>query len=233
MNINTAFILCAGFGKRLKPITLETPKPLIKIDDTELLDKTLHLIKNLNIKNIKINTFYLEHKIEDFILNHSLKTNIEIIKDGKHILDTGGGILNLINSSSEDDFIVFNPDTLWNLNYTKTINQMIDFYFSKKIENILMVVNKSKSFDKRFKGDFDLRKNNLFKEKNCDYIYTGCQIINKKLFNGVEKKIFSISKIWDVQIAKNKLYGFESLENFTHLTDLKIYNELIKKPINP
>ena len=233
MNINTALILCAGFGKRLKPITLETPKPLIKIDDYELLERTLHLIKNLNIKNIKINTFYLEHKIEDFILNHSLKTNIEIIKDGKHILDTGGGILNLINSSSEDDFIVFNPDTVWNINYTKTINQMIDFYFSKKIENILMVVNKSKSFDKRFKGDFDLRKNNLFKEKNCDYIYTGCQIINKKLFNGVEKKIFSISKIWDVQIAKNKLYGFESLENFTHLTDLKIYNELIKKPINP
>ena len=147
MNINTALILCAGFGKRLKPITLETPKPLIKIDGTELLDKTLHLIKNLNIKNIKINTFYLEHKIEDFILNHSLKTNIEIIKDGKHILDTGGGSLNLINSSSEDDFIVFNPDTLWNENYTKTINQMIDFYFSKKIENILMVVNKSKSID--------------------------------------------------------------------------------------
>ena len=58
MNINTAFILCAGFGKRLKPITLETPKPLIKIDDTELLDKTLHLIKNLNIKNIKINILF-------------------------------------------------------------------------------------------------------------------------------------------------------------------------------
>ena len=57
--------------------------------------------------------------------------------------------------------------------------------------------------------------------------------MTKKLFNEAEKKIFSISKIWDIQIAKNKLYGFESLENFTHLTDLKIYNELIKKPINP
>lgn len=232
MNINTALILCAGFGKRLNPITLETPKPLIKIDNYELLEKTLYLINNLDIQNIIINTYYLEHKIENFIFNHPLKSRIGIVKDGETILDTGGGILNLMNSSSENDFIIFNPDTLWNKNYIKTINQMIEFYFSKKINNLLMVVDKSKSFDKRFKGDFELIKDSLIRSNNCKHIYTGCQIINKKLFNGIEDKIFSISKIWDNQIKYNKLYGFESFENFTHLTDIKIYNELIKKPVS-
>ena len=233
MKINTALILCAGFGKRLNPITLDTPKPLIELKNISMLERCITLLEKLKIKKVLINTFYLKDQFSNFFKNKNFNLEIQVIGDGEKILDTGGGIHNLMKSSDQNDFIVFNPDTLWNVNYTKSINQMINFYFLKKIENILMVVDKSKSFDKRFKGDFDLRKNNLFKEKNCDYIYTGCQIINKKLFNGVEKKIFSISKIWDIQIAKNKLYGFESLENFTHLTDLKIYNELIKKPINP
>ena len=73
MKINTALILCAGYGKRLNPITLKIPKPLIKINDITLLDKTLSLIENLDIKKIKINTFYLQEQITNFISNHHLK----------------------------------------------------------------------------------------------------------------------------------------------------------------
>ena len=130
MNIDTALILCAGYGKRLNPLTLKIPKPLLKINNITLLENTIELIKNLEIKKIKINTFYLQEEIKKFIKEKNFEIEIEVISDGDEILDTGGGILNLINSSSEDDFIVFNPDTLWNENYTKTINQMIDFYFS-------------------------------------------------------------------------------------------------------
>ena len=96
-------------------------------------------------------------------------------------------ILNLINSSSEDDFIVFNPDTLWNVYFTKTINRMIDFYFSKKIENVLMVVNKSKSFDKRMQGDFSIENRILCKSVNKNYIFTGCQIIDRDLFMNIKE----------------------------------------------
>ena len=72
MKINTALILCAGFGKRLNPITLKVPKPLIIIDNLELLEHNLNLIKKLRIKNIKINTFYLQDQIIQFIKNHQL-----------------------------------------------------------------------------------------------------------------------------------------------------------------
>ena len=228
MKINTALILCAGYGKRLNPITLKIPKPLIKINDITLLDKTLSLIENLDIKKIKINTFYLQEQITNFISNHHLKKNIEIIQDGTEILDTGGGILNLIKSSKEKDFIVFNPDTLWNKNYVSVINKMQKYYFENDIKNLLMVVNKIRSFDKRFKGDFSLSKNKLNKSNVNEYIYTGCQIINKNLFKDIKDLSFSISKVWKILLDKNLLYGVESEQEFIHLTDLEIYNDLSK-----
>ena len=228
MEIDTALILCAGFGKRLNPITLKIPKPLIKINNITLLENTLNLIHKLKIKNIKINVYYLEDQIIDFLSKHHLKNNIEIIKDGSEILDTGGGLNNLIKSTDQKDFLVFNPDTLWNDNYIKVINNMINVYKKEKMNNLLLVVNKSRSSDKRFLGDFQLENNSLNKRKVNNFIYTGFQIINRDLFKNVKKKIFSINEIWNNQIKENKLFGFESFENFIHLTDIEIYNNLIK-----
>ena len=228
MKINTALILCAGFGKRLNPLTIQKPKPLLEVNDITLLENTINLIKNLNISNIKINSFHLKNQIKNFVSKKKFNLNIEIIEDGNVILDTGGGILNLIKESKEKNFIVFNPDTVWNLNYTKTIKEMQNFYFENQIQNLLMVVEKNKSFDKRFKGDFELKKNQLSKEKINNYIFTGCQIINKDLFSSFKNTAFSISKIWDDLIKDNKLYGFESLNEFVHVTDLEIYNKLVK-----
>ena len=228
MKINTALILCAGFGKRLNPLTIQKPKPLLEVNDITLLENTINLIKNLNILNVKINSFHLKNQIKNFVSKKKFNLNIEIIEDGNVILDTGGGILNLIKESKEKNFIVFNPDTVWNLNYTKTIKEMQNFYFENQIQNLLMVVEKNKSFDKRFKGDFELKKNQLSKEKINNYIFTGCQIINKDLFSSFKNTTFSISKIWDDLIKDNKLYGFESLNEFVHVTDLEIYNKLVK-----
>ena len=228
MKINTALILCAGFGKRLNPLTIQKPKPLLEVNDITLLENTINLIKNLNILNVKINSFHLKNQIKNFVSKKKFNLNIEIIEDGNVILDTGGGILNLIKESKEKNFIVFNPDTVWNLNYTKIIKEMENFYFINQIQNLLMVVEKNKSFDKRFKGDFELKINQLSKEKINNYVFTGCQIINKDLFSSFKNTAFSISKIWDDLIKDNKLYGFESLNEFVHVTDLEIYNKLVK-----
>ena len=228
MKINTALILCAGFGKRLKRLTTEKPKPLLEVNNITLLENTINLVEKLNIFNVKINSFYLKDQIKNFISKKKFKLNIEIIEDGNTILDTGGGILNLVKNSKEKDFLVFNPDTLWNLNYKKIIEEMENFYFENKIQNLLMVVNKKRSFDKRFKGDFELKVNKLSKEEDNNYIFTGCQMINKELFSNFDTIPFSITKIWEKQISENTLYGYESLNEFIHITDLEIYEKLIK-----
>ena len=169
MKIKTAIILCAGFGKRLMPLTEKTPKPLLKINEISLLENTINLIKVLEIKSLKINTFYLSDKIKDFIFSNNFGLEIQIIEDGKEILDTGGGLLNVVNNSVETDFIVFNPDTIWNAEYANEIKKMENIYFKNNLENILMVVKKDLSFDKRFNGDFSLHGNNLKKNNDKNF----------------------------------------------------------------
>ena len=226
--INTALVLCAGYGKRLNPLTLKNPKPLLKLNDLTLLENTINLIKKLGISDIKLNTFYLKDQIKIFIEQKNFDVKIEIIEDGDKILDTGGGILNMTNSLNEEDFLVFNPDTVWSIDYLNCIKAMENFYFSKKIQNILMVVNKDLSFDKNLSGDFNLYNNQLSKKKLNQYIFTGCQIISKKVFTSIKNKSFSILQIWNSLIEENQLYGYESKNKFYHITDLEIYNKLLK-----
>lgn len=229
MKIKTALILCAGYGKRLQPITLSTPKPLLKINDITLLEKTLKLIDKLEVKEVKINTFHLQDQIIEFCREYKSDLKIKVIKDGEEILETGGGIVNLMNSTNDEDFIIFNPDTIWDLKYVNELKRMIDYYYLNKLNNLLLVVNKKKSFDKRFKGDFELKKNSLLKYKNNNWIFIGCQILNKNIFKNIYEKSFSISKIWNVELDKNNLNGFESLEEFFHITDLEIFKDIIKR----
>ena len=228
MQINTALILCAGFGKRLLPLTQSTPKPLLKIGQITLLERTIKLIEKLQIKKIKINTFYLSKEIKKFVDQSNTNLDIQLIEDGNEILDTGGGIFNMIKDSSEENFLVFNPDTLWNENYDKNISKMVDLYFRKQINNILLVVPKDLSFDKRLKGDFNLINGKLTKDNNKNFIYTGCQIINKNIFSKITKKKFSMNEIWNSQLKESRLFAYESNIEFLHVTDLEIYNKILK-----
>ncbi|MDC3186099.1 sugar phosphate nucleotidyltransferase [Candidatus Pelagibacter sp.] len=226
MKINTALILCAGFGKRLNPITLTKPKPLLEIKEVTMLEKSINLIKELGINKIFINTFYLKDHFLNFIKNKNFNLDIHIIEDGENILDTGGGILNMITHSSENDFMVFNPDTIWSNEYQDEIIKMEEIYFSKKIDNILLLVNKNLSFDQNLTGDFNLSNNLILKKDNLDFIYIGCQILNKKIFTNQILSKFSILNIWKKLIDEKKLYGFESKQKFYHLTDLNTFNKL-------
>tara|TARA_B100000131_G_C18008647_1_gene569528 strand:- start:295 stop:984 length:690 start_codon:yes stop_codon:yes gene_type:complete len=228
MEIKTALVLCAGYGKRLNPLTLELPKPLLKLNNITLLEKTFNLIKSLGIKKVKLNTFYLKEKIKNFVNDLNLDLDIEIIEDGNQILNTGGGILNMIKKSSEENFIVFNPDTIWSNEYVSCIKDMEKAYFKEKTNNTLLVVNKILSFDQKLRGDFNLNNNILKKENNNNFIYTGCQMINKNLFLKLSNRSFSILDIWNDLLLQNKLFGHESKNKFYHVTDLRIYQELLK-----
>ena len=226
MKIDTALILCAGFGKRLNPLTLKTPKPLLKINNKSLLEGCISMLIKLEIKKILLNTFHLKQQIFDFIKNTKFPIEIEIIDDGKDILNTGGGIVNMSNYSTSDDFLILNPDTIWDDGYVDEIKKMQNLYFLNKFTNLLLVTKKNLSFDKNLSGDFDLKKNLLKKNDNKDFIYIGCQILNKNLLKNRQKINFPINEIWDELLKKKELNGFESLIKFRHLTNLEIFKKL-------
>jgi len=226
MRINTAFILCAGFGKRLNPLTLDTPKPLIKFNNITVLETCINLIESLGIQQIIINTFYLRDQIHSFINNKKFRSKISIVEDGDEILDTGGGINNMMKHTNEENVLIFNPDTIWKKNYTNEIIEMEKLYFSNQLKNILLLVKKELSFDKNLSGDFDLIDNLIIKNNDRKFIYTGCQIINKKILSDYKDKNFSISNVWNDLIKKKELYGFETTKEFYHLTDLETFKKL-------
>ncbi len=226
MQIRTALILCAGFGKRLNPLTEKIPKPLLELNNVTLLENCINLVIKLGIKKIFLNTFHLSDQIISFIKKKNFQIEIQIVEDGKEILDTGGGILNMMKKSSDEDFIIFNPDTLWNKTYHEEVIKMQNFYFSNKLNNVLLLTNKTLSFDKNLSGDFNLKDNLIYREGTTNFIYIGCQILNKNLFNKYEVKNFSVTEIWNELLKNNELNGFESVHQFYHLTNLETFRKL-------
>ena len=230
--IKKAMILAAGFGKRIYPLTLKNPKPLLKIGNETLLSNALKFLELFGVKQAVINVHYLREQIVEYLDKSQFNLTIKIINEKDKILDTGGGVLNAIQHFSNEPFLIINPDTIWNSHYLEELKLMEKAFFeNEKNKCSLLVVNKKKSFDQSFKGDFSL-ENNLINRKdknNLNYIYTGLQIIKPEVFSGLYTKIFSINKIWDKLIESNELYGMESNIDFLHVSTLDIYKSLLEK----
>ena len=230
--VKKAMILAAGFGKRVQPLTFNCPKPLLKIGKETLLSNTLKFLEQYKISQIVINVHYLGEQIIDYINKSKFNFTITVINEKEKILDTGGGVLNALKYFSNEPFLVINPDTIWNSSYLDELRLMEKVFFeNKKNQCSLLVVNKKKSFDKSFKGDFDI-KNNIINRKDkgdLDYIYTGLQIIKPEVFSNLNTKIFSINMIWDKLIENDHLFGLESKLDFLHVSTLEIYKSLLKQ----
>ena len=233
--IKKAMILAAGFGKRLYPLTLNYPKPLLRIGNETLLSNTLKFLEKFGIEKVVINVHYLGDQIIDYINKNKFKMVITLIKEKDKILDTGGAVLNAINHFLKEPFLIINPDTIWNISYLEELKTMEkEFFVNKKTKCYLLVVNKEKSFDQSFKGDFTL-VNKLVsrkrKREDLRYIYTGLQIIKPEVFSDLDMEVFSMNRIWDKLIENDYLYGLESDVDFFHVSTFEIYKKL-KKNLN-
>ena len=227
MQIKKAMILAAGFGRRMLPLTETIPKPLIKIGPKNLLERSIELLIKIGVKEIVLNIYYLSDEIEKFIKSKNYSIQISLIKEEK-LLDTGGGIFNATKKFNDDPFFVLNPDTIWNKNYYEELKVLENLYFTRE-RPVLLLVDKKKSYDKSFKGDFSFINNQLItREKKNNFIFTGAQIINRSIFNEVDKNVFSMNLIWDQLIQKKILLGQKSNQTFFHINNLKVFKELEK-----
>ena len=228
MKIKKAIILGAGFGKRMYPITKKIPKPLVKIKNKTILENSISFLISLGVKHIIINTHYLHNQISSFVKNKKFSCKIDLVFEKKKILNTGGGILNASKKFKKQVFFVLNPDTLWRKEYKKEFKNLIKIYQKNK-KPAMLLIPKSKSFDKSFKGDFNLNsRKQVLRQKNNKLIFTGAQILTRSVFKSKKIKPFSMNKVWDNLIKKKELVGILSKQKFLHINNYKIYRKLIK-----
>ena len=231
MKIKRAIILGAGYGTRLRPITLKIPKPLIKINGVTLLENSIKLLSSLGVKHIIVNVHHLHRQIIKFVKGKKFSSKVDVVVEKKKILNTGGGILNASKKFKKQPFFVLNPDTLWRRGYKKEIRKLEKVYLKNKKPTMLLV-SKSKSYDRSFKGDFNLNsKNEILRQKNNKFIFTGAQIINRSVFKKRKIRPFSMNKVWDDLIRSKELLGVTSKQRFFHINSYKIYKKLNRKII--
>ena len=225
MNVKHAMILAAGLGTRMKPLTLETPKPLIKVGSKNLLERSINLLENHGVEQIIINVHYLADQVENFISDVKSKVKIIISDEKDFLLDTGGGVKKGTKIFDKNPFFVLNPDTLWLTDYQGEMKSLEKIYFERK-KPCLLLVNKRLSFDTSFKGDFNLKNNIVSKDIENDFIFTGLQLLDRSYLDMIEKKVFSMNEVWNNLINNNKLFGLESSQKFYHLNTKEMYNKI-------
>ena len=223
MDLKKAIILCAGFGKRVLPLTKTLPKPLLKVNQVPLIEYSIRILKELGIEEIAVNVHHLKDKIIEYL--DSYHPNIKIFNE-EIILDTGGALVNAKSFLSDDYFVILNSDTIWQKNYIPYMKSLIHKTIKNSFNAGLLLARKQNSFDENLNPDFSLNDNLLVDKK--DHIYTGFQIMRSNLLEKRKLEPFSVKKIWDDLIIEKKITGEVFEETFYHTTDFQIYNKLKK-----
>ena len=224
MNIKYGMILAAGLGKRMQPLTLKTPKPLLEINNYTLLERAINLLISHGVHEISINVHYLSDQIKSFISRKKFKVKITISKE-ENLLDTGGGVLKGTQNFGNKPFFVINPDTVWRKDYLEEMRNLEAIYF-KNYKSTLLLVNKKLSIDPSFKGDFNLSNENISKDNENQFIFTGLQIINRSVLTVEKSEVFSMNKVWNRLIKDKNLFGLESNQKFYHLNTSDMYRKI-------
>ncbi len=225
MKIKYAMILAAGLGKRMQPLTIKTPKPLLEINNYTLLERAINLLISHGVQEISINVHYLPDQIKSFINRKKFKAKITISNEENLLLDTGGGVLKGTQNFGDNPFFVINPDTVWSKHYLAELKSL-EFIYLKNNKPTLLLVNKKLSIDPSFKGDFNLDNEKISKDSENQFIFTGLQIINRNVFTNEKSEVFSMNKVWNKLIKDKNLLGLESNQKFYHLNTSDMYRKI-------
>ena len=231
-NVKSAIILAAGFGKRMRHLTHEVPKPLINFKGKPLIQYSIDFLESLNVQEIVINVHYKSDQIKEFVrsLNNS---KIKISDESSEILDTGGGVkkaMGLINGTYS---IVINSDVLWNEEQASSLKEMDSMFDQNSCDSLLCLSLLKNTKGYKGEGDFVFLNNNKIRRyQNNDqspFVYCGAQIISIDSFIDFEEDVFSINKIWNRSISNDRLMGFKNNNDVFHIGSVETLDRFNEK----
>ena len=197
-------IFAAGFGTRMRPLTDDRPKPLIKVAGTTLLDHGLELAHHAVAQPIVVNAHYKSEMIVDHLKYRDIQVQVEEPK----ILETGGGLRLALPVLGNGPVATLNADAAWS--DTTALSFLWDQWDSDKMDALLLITPTVKAKGHKGAGDFDLKAGNRLSFRSQDtahYVYTGLQICKSDRLSQFTQEAFSLKELWKTFAAEKSLYG--------------------------
>ena len=207
----TAMIMAAGKGTRMMPLTAQTPKPLIKVAGTTLLDHVLDLLRAAGVGRIVVNVHYLADQIEAHLAQHAADFDLTISDERALLRDTGGGLVQALPLIAGDPFLCINADNWFADTEVHALHRLSAMWDAARMDVLMLVVPFERAGNTQGTGDFDLdAQGRLSREgpkRARPYVWTGIQLLAKHVVTDPPEAVFSTNVFWDRAIAKGRCYG--------------------------
>jgi MurNAc alpha-1-phosphate uridylyltransferase len=211
----TAMILAAGLGKRMRPLTATRPKPLVIVAGRSLLDRALDRVEAAGIGTAVVNAHYFADQIEAAVAARKpgadLPLVIRVSDERQQLLETGGGIAAALPLIDADPFFVVNADNMWIDGSADTLRLLAQRWDESQMDALLLLVPFARANGYEGRGDFHMDALGLLCPRGdvrvAPFVYSGIQLIAKRLFQGEPVEPFSMWRAWHKALANGRLYG--------------------------
>ena len=218
-----AMVLAAGFGKRLRPLTETTPKPLVKVAGKALIDYSLDLVRGAGIQEAVVNCHHLADQIEAHVKTID-NLDITLSDERDEILETGGGVLKALPKLGTSPFAVLNSDVIVRDGDASSLKQLIDAWDPERMDVLLLMQRTQDAVGYSGKGDYDMDERGRLSRRDeramAPFLFAGVQIVNPDLFEGHDHGAFSMNRIFDRAEAKGRLFGLPHHGQWLHVGDV-------------
>lgn len=210
-HVNTAMIMAAGKGTRMMPLTADRPKPLIEVAGTALLDHVLDHLRAAGVGRIVINAHYRASQVEDHMAAHAADFQVAISDERELLLDTGGGLVRALPLISDDPFICVNADNWWTDDGVNAFTRLMSAWDDQAMDVLMLLIPYAEANNTQGQGDFDLDADGRLSRRKPDqqaaYVWTGIQMLSKRLIVDPPSDVFSTNIFWDRAIARGRCFG--------------------------
>ena len=208
--IDTAMVLAAGFGTRMRPLTERIPKPLVTLAGRALIDHALDRLAEANVARAVVNVHHLADQIEAHLRNRTAPS-ITISNERDAILETGGGVRKALPLLGSAPFLVHNSDSVWSEGAHSNLARLIQTFDEARMAALLLLAPRKRSLGYDGRGDFHQdatgRLQRRQKSEDAAYVFAGVSILHPRLFEGIGDKAFSLNVVFDRASAEAALYG--------------------------
>ena len=209
--IDTAMVMAAGLGKRMRPLTATRPKPLVKVAGQTLLDHSLDHLRSAGVERAVVNVHYLADSIEAHLTHRGKGLDIRISDERDLLLETGGGVVRALPLIDRDTFYVVNSDNFWVDGPTDSLRLLAERWDEAAMDGLLLVVPLARANCHRGQGDFHMDPEGVLSRRRATrvapFVYTGIQLVSQRLFTDAPSGAFSTNILWDRAIAADRLFG--------------------------